>query len=516
MRNLLIVDDEKNIRDGIKVMIAREFPGIYHFFEASDGEAALNIARMTPVDVLITDIKMPVMDGIELIKLIQQLERIPAVIILSGYNDFTYAKEAIRWKVKEYLLKPIVRQELYQALIRLEQEANDMEEIEGIVNGAAQREHDFRQNELHYILLNEDISDHEIRERLSRVGLSWLDDGYFIGLIQPLEYKEQSNNDVLSRVKGILQQTSSEPFHQFVDKNGRYIIVSRDDALFSSIISQWEEGKLQSVKVGLSEHVDSIEHIKKAYNQASKCLKYLFLQSSAGVVRYENIKDKNEDYTIPRETIQKISNMLGNNREQEIKNLLIEVLDYQRILYYDISYLEKISKTLNELVFDRVFQVYGEESIEILKLYKKIGNIYSLPNFHDYFRNVESLLERLNEFVKTVKSVHFNQKEMKQALDYIHNHYNREISLATVSNHVSFNYYYFSSLFKDYTGESFTQYLKKYRISKAKELLEASDYKVYEISAMVGLENTKHFTKVFRESEGVTPLEYRNRLSGQL
>lgn len=512
MRNLLIVDDEKNIRNGIRVMIAREFKGVYNFFEASDGEAALRIIEKTNIDVLITDIKMPGLDGIELISRIQKLAKKPAVIILSGYNEFSYAKDAIRYQVKEYLLKPIVRQELYQVLTNLEQEKQHKEELDVLVTAAVQREHEYRQNEIHFVLLNEEITDSEIRKRLSNVGLSWLDDGYYLGLIQTLDYEDQTKSDVLSRVEELLDRISKETTQKFIDRNGKCIIVTKDDSLFTSMIGLLKEAKYPLIKIGVSERMSSMESMKKAYWQASKCLKYLFLQSVSGLVRYDHIGTKNEDYIVPRDTINKISNMLGNNREQEIKNLLMEVLDYQKILTYDISYLEEISLALNELVFDKVFQNYGEESIEILKLYKTVGNIYNLSNFNEYFHSVESLLERLNEFVKTVKSVYINQKEMKQALHYIHENYNKDINLTMVSNHVSFNYYYFSTLFKEYTGETFTHYLKKYRLSKAKELLASSDYKVYEISAMVGFENVKHFTKVFRESEGITPLEYRKQI----
>src|SRR5690554_6484204 len=115
MRKLLIVDDENNIRRGLKVMIERQYPGMYEITVASDGEEALEKIIDTSVDIVITDIRMPGMDGITLIHRINELAIKPKVIILSGFEEFHYAKEAIKNNVQEYLLKPIVREELFKA-----------------------------------------------------------------------------------------------------------------------------------------------------------------------------------------------------------------------------------------------------------------------------------------------------------------------------------------------------------------------------------------------------------------
>ncbi|HYK73750.1 MAG TPA: response regulator, partial [Pseudoneobacillus sp.] len=115
MYKLLIVDDEKNIRLGIQAMIAREFKSIVEVETAMDGLEA--IGKLKDVDILITDIKMPRMDGIQLIEHIQQSEqKTPAMVILSGYDDFEFTKAAIKNKVKDYLLKPVNRNELYQTV----------------------------------------------------------------------------------------------------------------------------------------------------------------------------------------------------------------------------------------------------------------------------------------------------------------------------------------------------------------------------------------------------------------
>jgi two-component system response regulator YesN len=142
-------------------------------------------------------------------------------------------------------------------------------------------------------------------------------------------------------------------------------------------------------------------------------------------------------------------------------------------------------------------------------MYKMAGSLYHFTHIQDYIHCVEGLLFGLNDYIRHLRSVHVDQKDMVRALEYIKANYANELSMTMVSNYVSLNYSYFSQAFKEYAGMSFVQYLKKLRIDKAKELLETTELKVMDIGERAGFENTKHFNRVFRESVGVAPLEYR-------
>jgi two-component system, response regulator YesN len=129
---------------------------------------------------------------------------------------------------------------------------------------------------------------------------------------------------------------------------------------------------------------------------------------------------------------------------------------------------------------------------------------------------VESLLLRLNDFVHHIQSTHIGHREMNKAIQYMDERsFQKELNMAMVSNYVSLNYSYFSEAFKEYTGDSFVVYLKRIRINKAKDLLEKTEYMVYEISEKVGFKNAKQFNNVFRELEGIAPLEYRLKRRGK-
>ena len=194
-----------------------------------------------------------------------------------------------------------------------------------------------------------------------------------------------------------------------------------------------------------------------------------------------------------------------------MKQLLEELFDRKRVSRFDIGYVENVSRLLNERVFDEAFRQYGEESVEIIRMYRRAGDPFRFETVADYARGVDAFVFKLDDYIRNVKSAHLAHKEMRKAVEYMDAHYAADLNMAMVSNYVSLNYSYFSETFKAYTGESFVVYLKKLRITKAKELLQATGAKVYEIGEQVGFENVKQFNRVFRELEGISATEYRRK-----
>lgn len=515
MRKVLIVDDEKNIRLGLKAMIAREFPETYAFEFAGDGEEALALMERIPVDIVITDIRMPVMDGITLINRIQDFYEKPAVLILSGHDDFHYAKEAIRCEVKEYLLKPIVRDELSRTLLRLEKELKQKEQLYEQLSSSMQQRAAFQESQLSYLLRSTHLTDAELCSKLQGIEMQWLDKGFQVGVLQYRgTIQGMGHTDFLARIHAEIGN-APERFRMkralVWGNENQLVLIAEHGELFQHLAERIAGTGYFTYSMGLSTPAHGMTRLQTAYQEAQQAMKYTFLLSVPGVVRFENMSQKSRNFVLPTETIKKIANMLGTDRDKEMTALLMEVLDINTVSRFDISYLEAVSRAFNEHVFDKVFHVYGGESVEILRLFKKVGDISNFTYFHDYFHSVEGLLHRLNDYVRSMKTFQFDHKEMKKAVQYMQENYCKDLNMTIVSNYVSLNYSYFSQAFKEYTGESFVHYLKKLRIDRARELLTTTDYKIYEISEMSGFENTKHFSRVFKEMEGVSPQEYRDQ-----
>lgn len=507
MYGLLIVDDERNIRTGLKAMIEREYPSKFSIRLAAGGSEALELYRGEKADIIITDIRMPGMDGLELIQELNRETSPPAFMILSGYDDFQYAKEAITYKVREYLLKPIVREELHQALNRITGELKQMQALSLEREEMSKHREEHAADQLNYIFLHPGLPEFEIHRRCAKAGLQLLNQPYFTAVMKG----EQQQNHVLKKLW-------SEYFNHdhsicFEDKDQNLIVITSDEAAFPAFTEHLHDKRLL-VWIGISAKTAGPGQVKYSYIQAKEALKYKILQTKPGTALfyYSDIPPLSIPQELPEEEIRRLANLLGTGKKQAIQELWHEIMDLQDIKRYDISYLENLSRLLNELVFDQVFTNYGEASVEILKSYKKIGYLYHNETISDYIHDAEDLLLRLDGYIKDIKDAHIGHAEMKAAIDYIGQNYDKPLNMATVSNHVSLNYSYFSETFKHVTGMSFVPYLKKVRIEKAKSLLEGTHRKVYEIAEQVGFENVKQFNRVFRELEGISPMEYRERV----
>ncbi|CDN41872.1 response regulator [Paenibacillus sp. P22] len=510
MLSLLIVDDEKNIRLGLQAMIDRQFAGKYSYLFAENGREAMELLARESIDIMITDIRMPVMDGIGLLERMQELPAIPAVIILSGHDDFPYARAAIRYQAKEYLLKPIVREELFAVLERLEEEAERRKGREEAAASSPAGNGDEAGGQLAYVLSQDRIDVEEIRGRLTGAGLGWLDEGYSVGL---LKIPDSAGADALSLIVRAVKMLGGEEERWTAcrDREGLLVIAAAAEGLLRRLSEQLSGNALLAARMALSSRASGIAQLRRSYSQARQVLKYFLLYPESELLSYAGLGDRSSGCPVPVDAVRRLSNILGTGKLQEMKRLLQQILDIRTVSRCEIGYLEAISRVLNEEVFDSVFRHYGEESIEILRLYRRAGHIENFDRFDDYYRLVEQLLERLDEYVAGVRGAHGERKDMQKAVEYLHEHFASDVNMAVVSNHISLNYTYFSQAFKEYTGESFSVYLRRLRLAKAKELLGTSDRKVYEISTMSGFDNVKHFTRVFKEVEGITPLEYRSR-----
>lgn len=509
MRTLLIVDDEKNIRNGLKAMIERQYPERYTIALAANGEEALAVIRESQVDIAITDIRMPVMDGMALIRHAAEMSPKTVFIILSGHDDFQYAKEAIKFHVQEYLLKPIVREEMYGILDRMEEELSRIEAAESRLGEADRVREELRAAQLNYIFVHPAIDPAEAAERCRSAGLQILEPSYYVGA---LKFAGDRRQNVLAQEFLARRREGRALFHQ-EDQDGILIVIAAEAELYGELLRHLNDKRGTSCHIGLSRLQQELADIRVGYTEARRAAGYGLLQprGSSALIPYESVMDKEDgmEAEVPVEDIRRLSNMLGTDREPEMKAILVKLFDLKKTADVSLGYLERLSKQLNELVFDDVFRRYGEESVEILRLYKQVGSIYHFFDIHEYIHEAENLLFRLNDYVRTIRSALADNREMKKAVAYIEAHYAGDLNMATVSNHVSLNYSYFSELFKEYTGQSFVSYVKSVRIAKAKELLERTDEKIYEIGRRVGFENAKQFNRVFRELEGVAASEYR-------
>ncbi len=497
MRTLLVVDDEKFIRQGICAIINRS--GKFDIIlEAKNGKEALDIIESRNVDIMVTDIRMPILDGIGLIKSLKEKENKPKTVILSGYDEFNYAKEALNCGAKSYLLKPVDRKELLDVIDNLEKEIILEEQKENNHKGMANYISQVTENELNFIFLNEDIKEDEVERIVSNLNLNIFDKPFYLSIFM----SKNGENDDLFFITYLEEYLKGKEFLCIQNTKGQYVLITRElpsISLIGEINRNFDNKYIQAVS-GLVE-----KNLRVAYEQAVLALNYRVL-IEGDIIQYNKTLNRVAQYTIINEDFDKIFNMINAKRPEEAIELLHNIFSGKN---YVVRYYEECG----ELFYKSVIYYFEKSMPDVINRLKTEFN--SMDDIYN-FRNIRTYLECATQYVRGIVNnkdctvaENINNKEIDIALLYINENYDKDLNLAIVSNYVSLSYSYFSLMFKEKTGLGFTDYLKMVRINKSKELLKNSEFKIYEIAQKVGYENPKQFMKVFRKATGISPSEFR-------
>ncbi|WP_373230020.1 response regulator [Cohnella sp.] len=528
MINVLIADDELLMRIGLKSMINWEEQGFQIIGEAANGKEALEIAREQKPDLIITDIKMPVMDGLELIREASGFLDSCEYVILSCMDDFQYVKEALKLGAADYLIKSdIKQQQLVEVLdtikrkVEISSRKDNMEPYKRGVNylketlfkemlSGFRKEEDFV-NQLQTL---------NIRVRQEDMMLLKLKVDHFE--IIRKKYVEKDEQLLRYAVINILEEIIPRKWSKeiIVENSAEYLIVMNIHEASGGKLHKDELGRLFeklfiamrdflniSFSIGVSSIVPSFKYLKAAYHEADIALKSHFYNENGKVITYEEIA---ADAAIDRQDF-----VLGREGEKAFK-LALESHNY-----------EQFSLQMEQLKNQLHANLASEQAIR--KTYIRIMEWMSshFPSMPDLVSDNRSTYERLlgqetfddiHQWVMDYfhQSIHYKRTlsgEPKSyadlAIQIIMKHYAEEISLQTVANQINVNSSYLSRIFKQETGENFINFLTKVRIDTAKYYLESRSLKVYEVADKVGYPNTTYFSKIFKKVVGVTPDEYR-------
>lgn len=480
MKKVLIVEDEKIIRQGIKAMVKRSGVPIEEVLECNNGEAALEILKKQEIDVMFTDIRMPKMDGIELVKHMQELPCRPLTVVISGYDDFSYAVEMLRTGVKEYMLKPIEREAIRTILEKLEKELSQKEEQN-------QENRKIGCQQLKYLILNENISEREVQSVTVR----------FEELLLGEEYAVCCTNEGNSEI----EEQGNYLYLGDVEENYLYIVkrIYLEDFL---------DNNLQNSCMGISDFHKGVGELKTAYREAEAARKYAFCKKKSRIKYYVGFEEKVSCGFPDEGYMKKIVQLIGTERFTEVLKHLENITISMKRREENPRFFEENMKVFTEAVSEIYASVIAEKQEEV----KQFLKIYCFNDIDSYMNEMMGFIIALHEKLDSEFGDSRNKQKIKQALVYIGEHYEEDLNMAVVSNYVSMNYSLFSYEFKEYTGQNFVTYLKELRLNEAKCLLAETELQVQEIGRRVGYENEKHFMKIFKTECGVTPTEYRKNM----
>lgn len=537
MLKVFLVEDEVVMRKGIKNNIPWEKEGFVLVGEASDGELAYPLIKKTKPDILITDIKMPFMDGLELSSIVKKEMPNTKIIILSGYGEFDYAKQAISIGVTDYLLKPISSAKLLESIKEvaavIEKEQEQLKMMEQYENEMRENITIKRQNLFQKILAGQS-SAMEIMEEAQDLGLELTAPAYLVMMFKTVIYGDSScySEALVKASKEIMDLAASYEQVLTFDRGleGLAFVIKGDGeeelqdftAEFVRALKAVMDG-YHSVEYfgGIGSVVQRLRDLSQSYDAASKAFSSRFFTEWNKIISYKDVSKMhhlNED-KIDLNAIQS-SQMDRKEVEDFLKNGTIEEVD-NFIEEYFLRVGESNYKSLmfrQYIVMDLFACVLGFlEGLGVNpdKLPEELQNINETAT---KILSIENLKFRLRKLFSEAIQLRDNASKgkfhllLEEAKHYIkENYYHNDISLNTVATNVNISPSYFSSIFSQETGQTFTEYLTEVRIEKAKELLMCTNLRASEIGYQVGYKDSHYFSYIFKKETGCTPKEYRMR-----
>lgn len=506
MYRVMIVDDEPVIRYGIKASIDWEKEGFQVAGDFANGAEALEAMKAQPVDILITDIKMPVMDGLALTRSALKLNPHMKVILVSSYNDFDYVREGLKLGVVDYILKPTLEPEdLLQLVRKCEEKLRESERLEnrllGALAGEVERERRMYENALKRFLVHKS-------EELPADGCpKWLDAPYtavyvMLNRVHALEekYGFLHKSIVLDSLTDVFYHCFPEGIAFPTAENELFFLIPHDkepDRELSLLQRMMEKETGTGVSFGYTSGIGR-DTVKISFHLSFEACQRCFFEGE-GIYRYNGLEQNKEESGDCN-----LTSMLQASPEPGDEPLH-DMLERWR------SCWAAGGKQPSEL---------KEEACKVLSvMFKQSADPYALvESFERLYKSetLDELCDSLKEQIAELRKISIDkieniaaQNPVAKALEYIRQHYLETLTLQQVADYVHVSKNYFSILFKKTTDQNFIDYLINLRIQKARELLTSTDLKIYEVAEQSGFNDVKYFSKLFKKITGFSPIDYR-------
>lgn len=529
MKKILIADDEFLVRLGLKTTINWQEHGFIIVGEAKNGKEALELFNKYDPDILLTDIRMPIMDGLELIQAVKKIKKSVKSVILTHYDDFSYAQEAIKLGASEYILKSdLMSDNLFNVLNKLSSE----------IDAESDKSDDSVKESSYFIA---DINHgEELLKKLAEGGFKSQDDflNYlkksnnlfkydkyviFTGQIQDNTNKnfEDDEENFSKTVKHVLNQSidiKDTWFYTYIHKNNvtglinfsmdeysekLFNILKHFALLFKHNLKQFLEA---DINIGFSMLSDKEENLLTLIKESRIAQKYCYFEPSGIMIFDFKMLEKTEE--CPRVSL-------------DILKTYVKTLETDKMIEYIISIFKKLDELkqigyVKDVFID--FMSYAKIISSELNLDKggalneskfSYNTFDELISFEAVKKYVLDIYQSVREYSTGTKTDGYSYL-IRKCIDFIKENYQKNVTLSDAAVYVDVSSSYLSLLFKQETGINFSNYLTNYRIEEAKKLLKNTNLKIYEIAYKVGFDSPYYFSKVFKNNLGSTCKEFKN------
>lgn len=510
MYRILLVDDERIIREGIAAIIDWEAHDLMFLGAVRNGiEAYDAIVREHP-QIVITDIKMPVLDGLELIAKVKGEFPEIIFIVLSGYSEFELAKEAMRHGVKHYLLKPCNEHKIIDVLQNVKNELRQNEQKEIFIRNNRENLEKVmplvREQFIHDFITNRSYTKDEYDYFCKLLGME--ERPFRMILLQPDgEYGYEEMFGLMSITDNLL---GKDRYFSTIMKNQILTLVyNLDDEQIIEAINQVKKTFAYyhdlEVSIAYSE-ANTFENAQLVYKEVQECLKYSFYLGPGSIITKKDIE--------PNISMKDSIIFDFDTVAMSIKSGNIEVTQTQVINFFNQLQIKQIGINLSKIYAMELFLIIIRQS-RTERMENHIDKIVDLQRMNS-LAQVQSFIQEIADQVAMAnreRIVNTHNKLIRMIVEYVENHMeNEDLSLKWLASEKIFmNVGYLSKLFIKETGEKFSHYLTKVRMEKAKQLIkESTDDRIREVAQKVGLgNNPQYFSQLFKKYTGFAPSEYK-------
>lgn len=538
MYKLLIVDDDLPVRMDLRTLLSWKDFGIELVDEATNGREGLEKIRQFNPDIVILDLGMPVMNGLEVIRILKEEGFNGKIIVLSCHDDFDSVSEALKLGAADYILKHLLKAESLAAVINKviemlvsensrRQEIQSMEKLSKMSISALK-------NKFVKDLISGNFKDKDqIGETIKSLGIDSGLNKYVIGLLElddfyqlKEKYPKKELSSLLKSTEELLEMTLKSGDSVFGSiAEGEYCIVmcfdnvksvmyihSKIHELCESILTNMNNYLNIKVSIGLGRICDNPFIADECYAKARMTLDGKLYLGKNRVIHYSEVENYNS----------KLGNFLFEF-DDEISQIVHtdekRITEYINRIFTDISNRNISTEQIRVLCFELLLlsnRIAKENGISYENVYQcdyvpynLVMNLETMEDIKNWFISVcvginRSICDRIRK-----PAVSEIRTEVKKALEYIDNNYTNDINLQEVADFVGLSRNYFSHIFKQEMSDNFVDFLTRYRIEKAKYLLTSTSMKIYEVGNQCGFYNYRYFTRLFKMHTGFSPIEFK-------
>ena len=533
--SVLLVDDEEDVLQVIIKKLDWENMGFKIVGYAKNGIEALEMAEDLQPDVVMTDIKMPYMDGLTLCKELKELYQKVKVIIFSGFDDFEYAKEAIKNEAEEYILKPINSNELSEVFIRiknvLDKELDEKRNIDKLRSYYMESLPILQEN-FYTSLIEGRIPEDQIEKYVQNYQIDLKGPYYVITILHISTDNSQQDNPSINpflKAVSVKKLTEEQLFAEWKCKTVTYLgdiivitqltdvnSITRFTDTMDKICKMAKRVCDARVTAGIGHVCSEMSQLQLSFQGAQNAVSYRIIYGNTRAINIAEM-DPQENVYVPWEAsyIQKILKKIKMGEYLALENIIDEFI--QQLSISKVS-LQKFRILIMGLITE-IFKFGSDNQLDMEKVFSESNDVYSqtlqLESPEALGRWLRDSCGKMQNLVRSGRQ-DTTKSFVTKAVEYVREHYaDNDLSIEIICSYLNVSAAYFSTVFKKETGKTFINYLTEYRMQQAVNLLDTKDEKTYIIADQVGYADPNYFSYVFKKQFGMSPSKYKTNKTGE-